>query len=384
MTRTLLIALGCCFCTLAAQAQPASPRRAGEGPVQADANVAAAMREAAERLLESVRGDPEFSEALRQFSMEDELLLAHADPARRDWSYWPRERVGLKFDVMHTKHRALAHELLWSAASVVGYHKILNIMQLENILQPTSATGFPRGIEEYTVTLFGEPSAEAPWAWRFEGHHVSLNISVVPGMGVSVTPTFLGADPAEVGFGPLAGVRVLRVEEDLARELVTSLNESQRAKAILRGDPRLNADVAKFGLVYPDNTPWDLVASNIMKTPDQWDSWRNDLRPDGINVPDLNLEQRALVAALIQEVLGTYRPEIAAEYWRKIDLDSLSFAWIGGLNRKEPHYYRIQGPDFLFEYDNAQGGGNHIHSVWRSRAGDFGDDLLERHYAQSH
>ena len=216
------------------------------------------------------------------------------------------------------------------------------------------------------------------------GNHVSLNVSVVPGAGLSVTPTFLGADPAEVAFGPLAGVRVLRVEEDLARELVTSLNDAQRAKAVVRGDPQFNADVAKFGFVYADNTPWDLLASNIMKERGDWESWRTDLQPDGIPVADLTPDQRALVAALLQEVLGTYRPEIAAEYWRKIDLMTLSFAWIGGLDRKQPHYYRIQGPDLLFEYDNAQGGGNHIHAVWRSRAGDFGDDLLGRHYEQSH
>jgi hypothetical protein len=234
------------------------------------------------------------------------------------------------------------------------------------------------------MTFFGEPSADAPWAWRFEGHHVSLSIAVVPGAGIAVTPTFLGADPAEIGFGPLAGVRVLRREEDLARELVTSLSDAQRARAILRGDPAFNADVAKFGFVYADNTPWDLIASNIMKDPAQWEAWRTLLTPDGIKGAELDAAQRMLVAALVEEVLGTYRPEVAAEYWRKIDLDDLSFAWIGGLNRKEPHYYRLQGTDFLYEYDNAQGNGNHIHAVWRSRSGDFGDDLLKRHYETSH
>ena len=387
MRQWLLIAVLGCLAT-AAQAQQPQQRAGATGPAAlppaATAAAAADMLAAAQALLASVRGDLEFSEALRGFSMEDDLLLAAEDPVRRDWSYWPRERAGLKFDVMHTKHRALAQELIWSALSTAGYQKVLNVMQLENVLQPTSGTGFPRGIEEYTVVFFGEPSAQVPWAWRFEGHHLSLNVSVVPGTGVSVTPTFLGADPAEVAFGPLAGVRVLRVEEDLARELVTSLSDRQRAQALLQGDPQFNAGVARFGMSYPDNTPWDLIASNIMKDPAQWEDWRNDLRPDGIRIRDLNSEQRALVAALLTEILGTYRPEIAADYWSRIDLESLSFAWIGGLNRKEPHYYRIQGPDFLFEYDNAQGNGNHIHYVWRSRAGDFGEDLLKRHYAESH
>jgi hypothetical protein len=380
----LRITLACLALVLGSATLAQRAGNAAEEAAAARAQTTARMLAAADALLASVRGDPEFSEALRQYSMEELLLYAADSPVKRDWSYWPRERAGLKLDLMHTKHRALAQELLWSALSASGYHKVLNIMQLENVLQPTSATGFPRGIEDYTVALFGDPSAEGPWGWRFEGHHVSLNVSVVPGGGVSVTPTFLGADPAEVGFGPLAGVRVLRVEEDLARELVTSLTPQQRAKAILAGDPKFNAEAAKFGFVYPDNTPWDLIASNIMKEPDTWESWRNDLAPDGIRVAELGREQRALVAALLQEVLGTYRPEIAAQYWANIDLDELSFAWIGSLERKQPHYYRIQGVDFLYEYDNAQGNGNHIHAVWRSRSGDFGDDLLKRHYQQSH
>jgi Protein of unknown function (DUF3500) len=381
MIRTLL---ACCACALAASALAQRADRAAEEDPAARAETSARMLAAADALLASVRGDPEFSEALRQYSMEDLLLFPADSPVKRDWSYWPRDRAGLKLDLMHTKHRALAQELLWSALSASGYHKIINIMQLEYVLQPTSATGFPRGVEDYTVALFGDPSAEQPWGWRFEGHHVSLNVSVVPGGGVSATPMFLGADPAEVGFGPLAGLRVLRVEEDLARELVTSLAPAQRAKAILMGDPKFNADAAKFGFVYADNTPWDLIASNIMKEPDTWESWRDDLVPDGIPVAELNRDQRALVAALLQEVLGTYRPEIAARYWAQIDLNELSFAWIGSLQRKQPHYYRIQGADFLYEYDNAQGNGNHIHAVWRSRAGDFGDDLLKRHYQESH
>jgi hypothetical protein len=335
----------------------------------------------ARALLESVRGEPEFSEVLQRFSMEEQLLLEHDDAARRDWSYWPRERVGLAFDYMHAKHRALTQELAWSALSPLGYHKLLNIMQLEQVLAPISDTGFPRGIENYTVTLFGEPSTETPWAWRFEGHHVSFNISVVPGTGISVTPTFLGADPAEVPSGPLAGVRVLRAEEDLGRALVTSLSREQRAKAVLPGNAEYNA---RFGYTYPNDVPWDLIASNILKEPDEWEAWRAILQPDGIAVAELDDEQRGLVRRLLEEIITIYRPEIAEAYLASVDLDELTFAWIGGLNRKEPHYYRLQGSDFLFEYDNAQGGGNHVHQVWRSREGDFGDDLLKRHYEQSH
>src|SRR5688572_137797 len=215
-------------------------QRAASTPAVEDAEVVRAMTAAARALLESVRGAPEFSERLRAYSMEDRLLLSVDSPERENWAYWPTERSGLSFDLMHAKHRALTHELLWSLLSNRGYHKLLNIMQLENVLQPNSGTGFPRGIEDYSVTLFGEPSDREPWAWRFEGHHVSLSITVAPGQGFTVTPTFFGADPADVTAGPLAGLRVLRVEEDLGLRLASSLSAAQLRSGLVPGTPEGN------------------------------------------------------------------------------------------------------------------------------------------------
>ena len=215
-------------------------QRAPSAPAVADPELARTMTVAVRALLESVRGDPEFSERLRSYSMEDKLLLTLDSPEREKWAYWPTERSGLSFDLMHAKHRALTHELLWLLLSNRGYHKLLNIMQLENVLQPASGTGFPRGIEDYSVTLFGEPSDTVPWAWRFEGHHISLSITVAPGQGFTVTPTFFGADPADVMAGPLAGLRVLRVEEDLgstAREFADrgAAPRRERSRALPNG-----------------------------------------------------------------------------------------------------------------------------------------------------
>lgn len=375
MVRRFLLAM------IAISVCPGAIAQSGAPSSENVAELAAAMTRAAQTLLESVRGDPEFSEVLRGYSMEDRLLLPAEDPERRNWVYWPAERAGLSFDLMHAKHRALTHELLWTLVSAHGYHKLVNIMQLENVLAATSSTGFPRGIEEYTLTLFGTPSDTQPWAWRFEGHHISLNISVVPGVGIAVTPTFMGADPAEVTFGPLAGVRVLRVEEDLGRKLARSLSPAQRAVALLRGDPTYNAE---HGYTYAYDAPWDLHASNILKNPDEWDDWVTELSPDGIRFANLDAAQKATLLELLDEVFATYRPEVAGSYRRALDLDSLSFAWIGGLDKNEPHYYRVQTDDFLFEYDNVQGNGNHVHEVWRSRADDFGEDLLRRHHAAAH
>lgn len=350
-------------------------------PAVDDPGLARAMTAAAHALLESVRGDPEFSERLRSYSMEDKLLLGLDSPEREKWAYWPTERSGLSFDLMHAKHRALTHELLWLLLSNRGYHKLLNIMQLENVLQPNSGTGFPRGMEDYSVTLFGEPSDTVPWAWRFEGHHISLSITVVPGQGFTVTPTFFGADPADVGFGPLAGVRVLRVEEDLGLQLANSLRPEQLRAATVPGTPAYNR---KGGFTYPNDTPWDIIAATILRDRDDWNSWKTELQPDGIAFRDLNGAQQALLLGILDEIFTTYRPEIADVYRESLDLDGLRFAWIGGLKKGEAHYYRIQTRDFLFEFDNVQGNANHIHEVWRSRAGDFGEDLLRRHRAAAH
>ena len=356
-------------------------QRAVSAPAVADPELARAMTVAVRALLESVRGDPEFSERLRSYSMEDKLLLTLDSPEREKWAYWPTERSGLSFDLMHAKHRALTHELLWLLLSNRGYHKLLNIMQLENVLQPTSGTGFPRGIEDYSVTLFGEPSDTVPWAWRFEGHHISLSITVAPGQGFTVTPTFFGADPADVMVGPLAGLRVLRVEDDLGLQLANSLTAPQLRTASVPGTPEWNRT---GGFTYANDTPWDIVAATILRDRSDWASWKTELQPDGIAFKDLSGAQQAILLAILDEVFTTYRPEIADTYRASLDLDGLHFAWIGGLKKGEPHYYRIQTSDFLFEFDNVQGNANHIHEVWRSRAGDFGEDLLRRHRAAAH
>jgi hypothetical protein len=362
-------------------ASTAVGQRPEPSPAVVDPALATAMTAAARALLESVRGAPEFSERLRSYSMEDELLLPLDSPWREQWQYWPTERSGLSFDLMHGKHRALTHELLWLLLSNRGYHKLLNIMQLENVLQATSGTGFPRGVEDYSVTLFGEPSDTAPWAWRFEGHHISLSITVVPGQGFTVTPTFLGADPADVTFGPLAGVRVLRVEEDLGLQLVSSLTAAQLQAAIVPGTPEWNL---KGGFSYPNDTPWDLLATTMITDRSEWNRWKTELRPDGVAFAALDGAQQATLLAILDEIFTTYRPEIAATYRASLDLDGLRFAWIGGTRKGEPHYYRIQTRDFLFEFDNVQGNANHIHEVWRSRSGDFGEDLLRAHRAAAH
>jgi hypothetical protein len=324
------------------------------------------MVEAASALLATVSGGPGGTETLLGFDKGKNLALELADSARYDWAYWPTERVGVPLDLMTAEQRRLTHQLLTSLLSARGYLKVVQIMQLEQILGMLDTAGLPRGVGHYEVVLFGKPSATEAWSWRFEGHHVSLNVAVAPA-GVSVTPSFFGSNPAEVRSGPLTGFRVLGAEEDLARELVTSLSAEQRARAVVSAE-----------------APRDIFTGNINKPEDQWEAWRDTLQVAGIPVAALNEVQQHWVRRILDEVVGVYRPELSAEFLSGIDQRALSFAWMGATERGAPHYFRLQGADFVFEYDNVQDNGNHVHSVWRDKSQDFGMSLLGEHYRTSH
>jgi hypothetical protein len=324
------------------------------------------MVDAANALLTTVASAPGGAERMLGFDRTANLTLPLADEARQDWAYWPTERVGVPLDLMTAQQRKLTHALLTSLLSSRGYMKVVNIMQLEQILGMLDEGGLPRGVGHYKVVVFGTPSMEAPWAWRFEGHHVSLSVAVAPN-GISVTPSFFGANPAEVRSGPLTGFRVLGAEEDLARDLVTSLSDAQRGRAVVS-----------------DRAPSEIFTGNINKEPEQWEAWRSSLQPEGIAVKELNEVQQHWVRRILEEIVGSYRPELSAAYLKSIDPTSLSFAWMGPTERGAPHYFRLQGADFVFEFDNVQNQGNHVHSVWRNKSEDFGMRLLGNHYQSAH
>jgi len=284
------------------------------------------------------------------------------DPLRHDWHFIPRPRKGLPVKEMTGDQRALAFSLLASGLSQRGYVKASTIMSLEQILASIEQGRGPvRDPELYFFTLFGKPGTDdskQPWGWRVEGHHLSLSFTIVGDKGVVGGPTFMGTNPADVKEGPRKGLRVLSEEEDLARKLVKSLNEEQQKKAIV------------------DKTaPKDILSFNLRKA--------SPLEPAGILMTDLTAEQKELLNSIVVVYAERLRPELAARDLGKIlkaGVDKIGFAWAGGLERGEKHYYRIQGPTFLVEYDNTQNEGNHVHSVWRDFDGDFGEDLLKKHY----
>lgn len=294
-----------------------------------------------------------------------ELALDYGHEARRNWVYWPYLRKGLRLQFMTAQQRMLTHDLLNAALSSVGYLKSVQIMQMEQVLAETETIGFPRGTEDYSLAFFGEPSADQHWGWRFEGHHLSLNFAVAPGE-VSVTPAFFGAAPARIESGALAGFRNLQGEHQLGRLLVQALNAEQRTIA-----------------VQADSPPFDIVSGTLNKPPQTHDDWKS-LPEIGIAIAELSRRQKQIAQRIVNEVIGAYRPELSRAYLQRVDINELRFSWFGSVDEEGPHYYRLDGPDFFFEYDLVQNNGNHVHTVWRSKHGDFGADLLLQHHQEAH
>jgi hypothetical protein len=281
------------------------------------------------------------------------------DEERYDWHFIPKERKGLPLKEMSPAQRALAHALLSSALSQRGYAKAATIMSLEQILFDLEKQSPKRDAELYYFTVFGKPGTEK-WGWRVEGHHLSLNFAANASEVTGVAPAFFGTNPARILEGPRQGLRVLAAEEDLAREFVKSLDAEQKKSAVI-------TNIA----------PRDIITGH--------DREAKPLEPLGIAATALTSAQKDKLMTLIEEFAFRYRAEIAEGELKQIrgaGDANIHFAWAGGLESGQGHYYRIQGPKFLVEYDNTQDNNNHIHTVWRDLGNDFGDDPLRQHYQQ--
>jgi hypothetical protein len=283
------------------------------------------------------------------------------DEERFNWHFVPRARKGLSFAEMTPTQRHLAQALLSAGLSRQGYIKATTIMSLEEVLRILeNDDGRRRNPEAYFFSIFGRPPS-VPWGLRIEGHHLSLNFTVA-GRQLSGSPNFFGANPAEIRHGPRKGLRTLAREEDLARDLLGALSGEQRAVAIV--DER----------AYPD-----ILTSASRKAALQG-------QPSGLAISRMNARQRELLARLVAEYAENLAPEMAQKRMQQFEQagSNVFFAWAGSTEPGKPHYYRVQTPSFLIEYDNTQDNANHIHSVWRDFEGDFGLDLLKTHYESSH
>lgn len=283
------------------------------------------------------------------------------DDERTHWDYRPVERQGVIQDQMTQVQRHLAHALMNTGLGHDGMEKALRIMSLEKVLFDMEHRDI-RNPGGYHFTIFGEPSLDGPWGWRVEGHHLSLNYALDKGKLVSFTPFFMGTNPADVREGPLKGMRVLSKEEDLGFQLVNSLNDDQHKIAVIN-----------------EKAPGDIISDNKRQI--------EPFAPEGITVGQLTQGQKVLFWQLVKTYAHNLHPIIAQHEMARLQQASeneLYFAWAGATHPGVGHYYRIQGPETLIEFDNTQNNANHIHTVWRSPEHDFGLDVLRDHYLKSH
>ena len=292
--------------------------------------------------------------------------FAFSSDDRLRWHFIPNEmfpRKGLMLKDMNAEQRRLADALLGTGLSSRGLVKVKAIIELEDVLKVVEVGGkFARNKEEYLFSVFGTPGPKGAWGWRVEGHHISIRFTITDGSigsQVASSPMFLGSNPAEVREGPQKGTRVLGEEEDAGRALVQALSPDQLRTAVIN-------PVA----------PTDILTMN-----------KNDLTPlpeEGILHSALQPQQQLLLQRVIEVYVSTMETDVAAERLAvatRAGMDKVRFAWAGSTERGQKHYYRIQGPTFLIEFDNTQNDGNHVHSVWRDFNGDFGRDLLREHLA---
>ncbi len=340
---------------------------------------------------------------------------AGPDAERRRWFYTPTDHGGLTLGAQRPAQQRLAHQLVATGLSTAGYVTVATIVGLDNVLDHVEGFSIDWGRERgrdpglYYLRVFGEPGGTAPWGWRFGGHHVSLNNLVTGGAVRAVTPCFFGADPAASPLLGSAPLRPLGGAEDLARELVRSLDPGQAAHAILL-----------------DRAPSDIVGGNRSQLSDGdqvihlRDIWRGHFTeprldelvtrlgdgaerasdydaadhqrvalasvPRGLPARELDATQRAVLRALLAAYLGRVPDGLSSQpdYEDDAALDAVHLAWAGPADPGRPHYYRLQGPRLLIEYDNTQRQANHAHSVWRDPAADFGYDVLGAHLTAHH
>lgn len=287
------------------------------------------------------------------------------DDERYNWHYVPRERNGISFNDLSDEQRQAALNLFRACLSEQGFQKASNIMALENILREVENRGADDAYRDpfnYYVTIFGKPGMNSVWGWRLEGHHISLNFSSADGEIVSGTPAFWGSNPAVVRTGRDRGRQILKLETDLGFALVNSLDMNQVRIAVIS-----------------TKAPSDIITRNQRKT--------DILKPEGLPFHEMTDQQKRLFLQLLSVYVKNYQLGFSKRLMAKIEkagIENLTFAWAGSLQPGAGHYYRIQGPALLIEYDNTQNNANHVHTVVRDMTNDFAEDILREHYQKEH
>ena len=280
------------------------------------------------------------------------------DTARRWLEYRPRRRPGASIAQMSKAPRKAAHRLLATGLSEHAYAQAMSIIALEEVLDRQEQWRRGRHSNDYWVSVFGDPAGDAPWSWRFEGHHLSVTMTVA-GERVSPAPVFFGANPACVSYAGRPVSRPLAPEEDLAQVLVDAMAPAERDLAVVRGQ-----------------APGDIRTGTSPRA-------QEGIEPLGVAAGQLGSGARAVLGELVTLYLDRLPAGLAAREAARLTGGELYFAWEGPVRSSARHYYRVQGDDLLIEYDTTSDG-NHAHTVLRRPRSDFGDDVLAEHYRQAH
>ena len=290
----------------------------------------------------------------------------YMDGERVFWYYPPMNRHGRALRDMDQGQRDLAFAVMSSALTDASYQKAKLIIEHEAVLGPLEKEqgirSFVRDTTLYYFTVFGDPTGADPWGWRVEGHHVSLHFSIWGDKVISMTPFFYGANPADVRSGPKSGLRILGSRQDLALELMNSLDAGQQAKALLY-----------------DKAPADILTYNSSKV--------SFAMEEGLKAAKMSDTQKGMLKSLVAEYVNEVRSDLAEQKLAELEeqgYDRLHWAWAGPAVAGQEHYYRIHAGNFVVEYDNRQNGANHIHSVWRDVENDFASDVLREHLLLYH
>ncbi|TDB57367.1 DUF3500 domain-containing protein [Arundinibacter roseus] len=299
-----------------------------------------------------------------------EVVHSLSDSLRFDWHFVPRDRAGLNLKRMTQPQRKAAMKMIEVVMSDQGFQQVEQIIDLEHVLRvlesrPPNDTR--RDPENYAFLIFGDPASKNPWGWRVEGHHISLHFTIIDGH-VSFTPGFLGSNPGHVLIDvPQKGVRVQGKEEDLGFQLLASFTEDQKKKIVLGA-----------------KSPYEIFSLNKRQV-------EGMDKLEGLAMKDMTPPQQELFKQLLTLYLNRYHITLKNQQMAQLEkagLGNLHFAWIGNttlkMGKNEGHYYRIQGPTLLIEFDNTQNDANHIHTVVRDLTDDFGEDLLKLHYEKAH
>jgi Protein of unknown function (DUF3500) len=317
------------------------------------------------------------------------LVLPMDAPQRQDWDIIPRpEGTGLSLHDLSRSQKILVWDLMAAALPLRTFTQATQVPQLEHVLRDYEADFLGRALGawrdplNYWTTIFGRPGFEDTWAFRFYGHHLGINLTVIKERWIVAGPSAMGQQPVvyDGTNKPLAD------EEGAAFALVTSLSDDLLARAVLhpvspadfatRYVPRIGAveypDVIDLGMPHYRLTDKDRIACRLVRD-----------QPSGIPGSELDAAQQANLLLIVDRFLERHPVPIADKLKRDVrerGLDKVFFAWAGDTRPKTPHYFRIQTERFLIELVNSIASGDHIHSVLRDFDNDLGGDLLAAHH----